>query len=146
MIDLLRSVAKKELVIVPKKTASAATRATAKWQEKAGLLAKAYKLRREITEEFSEACKIVGCSQAEAITQFMLIFNETAFDLKGSKTRLTDADIAPILESSSCGATSIFSKPVRTEVPAQPPQADDTKNQAPPKKPPKKRGRPKKVE
>ncbi len=47
------------------------TVATKKYSEKVGLISKSYKLKRELTEEFAEACAVRNISAAAAITEFM---------------------------------------------------------------------------
>lgn len=47
-----------------------------KWNEKAGLISKSYKLKRELTEEFARACDKAGVSQAGQITKMMKEFIE----------------------------------------------------------------------
>ncbi|MDR2972014.1 MAG: hypothetical protein LBU83_08815 [Bacteroidales bacterium] len=53
---------------------TAATRATARYQKKKGLISKSYKLNREIVEMFSEACENIETTQAKEITKFMKRF------------------------------------------------------------------------
>jgi ferritin len=45
-----------------------------KWNAKAGLISKSYKLKRELTEQFAEACETAGVSQAGQITKMMKEF------------------------------------------------------------------------
>ncbi len=45
-----------------------------KWNTKAGLISKSYKLKRELTEQFAEACEKAGVSQAGQITKMMKEF------------------------------------------------------------------------
>lgn len=45
-----------------------------RWNEKAGLISKSYKLRRELTEEFATACDVAGVSQAGQISKMMRQF------------------------------------------------------------------------
>ncbi|PJJ30523.1 hypothetical protein SAMN05443270_1463 [Lacrimispora sphenoides] len=45
-----------------------------KWNAKAGLISKSYKLKRELTEQFAEACEKAGVSQAGQITKMMKEF------------------------------------------------------------------------
>lgn len=47
-----------------------------KWNAKAGLISKSYKLKRELTERFAEACEKAGVSQAAQITAMMNTFIE----------------------------------------------------------------------
>jgi len=44
------------------------------WQKKNGLIAKSYKLKRELVDEFKSACEQQGISQASAISEFMNSF------------------------------------------------------------------------
>jgi len=48
-----------------------ATKATARYQAKKGLVSKSYKLDRETVELFAEACEEVETSQAKELTKFM---------------------------------------------------------------------------
>lgn len=52
------------------------TVATDKYQKKAGYMTKGFKLKREIVEQFEEACKKAGVSQASQITKMMTEFIE----------------------------------------------------------------------
>lgn len=56
--------------------ANAQTKASAKWNKKAGYVAKSYKLKKEVVEKFSEACKNAGVSQAGQLTKMMQEFTE----------------------------------------------------------------------
>ncbi|MBQ7615393.1 MAG: chemotaxis protein [Butyrivibrio sp.] len=56
---------------MPKGNPNIQTRASAKWQERQGIVAKSYKLKRELTERFAKACDIAGVSQAAKITELM---------------------------------------------------------------------------
>lgn len=51
------------------------TIASKKYQEKAGIVAKSYKLKRELVEEFANACEAAGISQAAQLTCMMKHFN-----------------------------------------------------------------------
>ena len=42
-----------------------------KWQQNNGLIAKSYKLKRELVDEFKQTCEKLGISQAGAISQLM---------------------------------------------------------------------------
>ena len=50
---------------------TAATRATARYHKKKGLISKSYKLDKVIVEEFAEACKNAETTQAKQLTEFM---------------------------------------------------------------------------
>jgi hypothetical protein len=59
--------------------ANAQTRASAKWNKKAGYVAKTYKLKLEVVEAFARACEERGVSQAGQLTKMMNEFiNETS--------------------------------------------------------------------
>lgn len=47
-----------------------------KWNAKAGLISKSYKLKRELVEQFAAACDKAGVSQAGQITRTMEKFIE----------------------------------------------------------------------
>ena len=47
-----------------------------KWNAKAGLISKSYKLKRELVEQFAVACDKAGVSQAGQITRMMEKFIE----------------------------------------------------------------------
>ena len=47
-----------------------------KWNAKAGYLSKSYKLKREVVEQFAEACEKAGVSQAAQLTKMMNEFIE----------------------------------------------------------------------
>lgn len=47
-----------------------------KWNAKAGYMSKSYKLKREVVEQFAEACEKAGVSQAAQLTKMMNEFIE----------------------------------------------------------------------
>ena len=47
-----------------------------RWNAKAGLISKSYKLKRELVEEFAEACERAGVSQAGQLSKMMKEFCE----------------------------------------------------------------------
>ncbi len=51
-----------------------ASRATARYQKKLGLISKSYKLPRYIVEEFSEACEAMELSQAKVLIKYMTYY------------------------------------------------------------------------
>ena len=51
---------------------NAATRATARYQKKKGLISKSYKLSRDVVDEFAEACEEMELSQASVLTKYMI--------------------------------------------------------------------------
>ena len=59
---------------MPEGNPSKQTVATKKYTEKVGLISKSYKLKKELTEEFSEACAKAGVSQAAQISKMMRTF------------------------------------------------------------------------
>ncbi|WP_177297215.1 chemotaxis protein [Enterocloster lavalensis] len=52
------------------------TVATKKYEKKAGFVSKSYKLRKELTDQFAEACDKAGVSQAAQLTKMMKEFIE----------------------------------------------------------------------
>lgn len=56
---------------MPKGEPKSQTIATEKYQKKAGYMTKGFKLKRELVEQFEEACKATGESQASVISEFM---------------------------------------------------------------------------
>lgn len=52
------------------------SKATRKYEAKAGWISKSYKLKKDIVEQFSEACQQKGVSQAGALMDFMKKFIE----------------------------------------------------------------------
>ena len=52
------------------------TIATKKYEQKAGFVSKSYKLKRELTERFAEACEKAGVSQASQLSRMMESFIE----------------------------------------------------------------------
>lgn len=52
----------------------AQTEATDKWQKKVGIISKSFKLKKELTDEFKEACEKAGVSQAAQISKMMREF------------------------------------------------------------------------
>ena len=47
-----------------------------KWNAKAGLISKSYKLKRELAEAFADACEKAGVSQAGQLSRMMSDFIE----------------------------------------------------------------------
>lgn len=50
--------------------------ATRKYEEKAGWMSKSYKLKREVVEQFAQACQKAGVSQAGQLSKMMSDFIE----------------------------------------------------------------------
>lgn len=48
------------------------TIASKKWEEKAGLMVKGFKLKKDLVEKFVSTCKSRGESQADVISRLML--------------------------------------------------------------------------
>ena len=61
---------------MPKGSPKPQTVATKKYEAKVGLMAKTYKLKRELVEQFAEACEKAGTSQAAQLTKMMKEFIE----------------------------------------------------------------------
>lgn len=53
------------------------TIATRKYEAKAGWMSKSYKLKRELVEEFAEACEKARVSQAHQLSKMMKDFVES---------------------------------------------------------------------
>lgn len=47
-----------------------------KWNAKAGLISKSYKLKKDLVDQFTEACEKAGVSQASQLTKMMRDFIE----------------------------------------------------------------------
>ena len=56
----------------------AQTIASKKYQEKAGYISKSYKLKKDLVEDFAEACRKNGVSQAQQISKMMKDYIEHA--------------------------------------------------------------------
>ena len=54
--------------------ANVQTKATKKYQDKVGIISKSYKLKRDLCDDFAEACKKAGVSQSLQITEMMQQF------------------------------------------------------------------------
>lgn len=52
------------------------TIATKKYEQKAGWVSKSYKLKRELVNQFAEACEKAGVSQAAQLSKMMIEFIE----------------------------------------------------------------------
>ncbi len=52
------------------------TVASEKYQKKAGWIAKSFKLKKNLVEQFAEACEKAGVSQAGQISEMMKAFIE----------------------------------------------------------------------
>lgn len=59
---------------MPKGNPTSQTIASEKYQKKAGIIAKSYKLKKDLTDEFAQACERAGKSQASVISDFMREF------------------------------------------------------------------------
>lgn len=59
---------------MPKGKPSPQTIASEKYQKKAGYISKSYKLKREVVEQFQQACEMRGVSQAGKIMEMMQQF------------------------------------------------------------------------
>lgn len=61
---------------MPKGNPKPQTRATMKYEEKIGMMAKTYKLKREVAEEFAKTCEKIGSNQSRELTKLMTKFIE----------------------------------------------------------------------
>ncbi len=61
---------------IPKGEPNVQTKATQKYQTKAGYMTKGFKLKREVVREFEQVCSDAGVSQASMITKFMMKYIE----------------------------------------------------------------------
>lgn len=61
---------------MPKGRPSAQTIATGKYEKKVGIIAKSYKLKKELVDEFADACERTGTSQAAQLSLMMKQFIE----------------------------------------------------------------------
>ena len=61
---------------MPKGKPNTQTKATDKYQKKAGIIAKTFKLKKEVIEAYKEACEKAGVSQAGQLTKMMNEFIE----------------------------------------------------------------------
>lgn len=59
---------------MPKGEPNTQTRATDKYQKKAGYFTKGFKLKRDLADEFAAACEKAGVSQASQISKMMREF------------------------------------------------------------------------
>lgn len=59
---------------MPRGNPSPQTIASEKYQKKVGYMTKGFKIKREVAEEFAEACNRAGVSQASQITKMMKEF------------------------------------------------------------------------
>lgn len=53
-----------------------------KWNAKAGFISKSYKLKKELTDQFAEACDKAGVSQAGQLSKMMKKFIEEVGTIK----------------------------------------------------------------
>lgn len=61
---------------MPKNEPNTQTKATDKYQKKVGIVAKTFKLKKEIVDAYKEACDKAGVSQAGQLTKMMNAFIE----------------------------------------------------------------------
>lgn len=59
------------MVRIPKGRPNAQTVTSAKYQKKVGLIAKSFKIKRTLAEEFKQACEDRGEGQAAVISRLM---------------------------------------------------------------------------
>ena len=56
---------------MPEGSPNKQTIASRKYQQKAGLIAKSYKIKKDVADRFAESCDRAGVSQAAKITELM---------------------------------------------------------------------------
>lgn len=61
---------------MPKGSPNPQTLASMKYQKKAGITTKSFKVKKDVADEFTKTCEKLGISQAEVITKFMKEFIE----------------------------------------------------------------------
>lgn len=61
---------------MPKGSPTAQTIATEKYAKKVGIISKSYKLKKDLVDEFADACEKAGTSQAAQLSQMMKQFIE----------------------------------------------------------------------
>ena len=61
---------------MPEGRPTAQTIATEKYTKKVGIIAKSYKLKKELVDEFADACKKAGTNQAAQLSLMMKQFVE----------------------------------------------------------------------
>lgn len=59
---------------MPKGEPNTQTKATAKYQQRIGLISKSYKLKKTLTEDFAAACEKKGVGIAAQLSQLMQDF------------------------------------------------------------------------
>ena len=55
---------------------TAQTEASKRYQKKVGLIAKSYKLKKELADEFAALCKAQGVSQSALVTEWITKYIE----------------------------------------------------------------------
>lgn len=60
--------------------ANTQTNATKKYQDKVGLIAKSFKIKKELADEFKAACETAGVGQAATISKLMREFIDKVND------------------------------------------------------------------
>lgn len=61
------------------------TRATMKYQKKVGIIAKSFKIKKELADNFKLACEKAGVSQASQISKMMQQFIDAVSDSDNQK-------------------------------------------------------------
>lgn len=59
---------------MPKGNPTKQTIASSKYQQKVGLISKTYKLKRELVEQYAEACENAGIAQSVQLSKMMTEF------------------------------------------------------------------------
>lgn len=62
---------------MPKGKPNQQTIASQKYQQKIGLIAKSYKIKKELADDFAKACETAGVGQAAQISKMMKEFIES---------------------------------------------------------------------
>lgn len=65
--------------------ANTQTRATKKYQQKMGLIAKSFKIKKSLADDFKEACEKEGVGQAATISRLMQQFIDEVATKKDKK-------------------------------------------------------------
>jgi hypothetical protein len=89
LADLLDTTSESIAAITPP-TPKSQTLANKRWEEKAGVQAKTYKLDAETVRTFAKACEISGKTQSEVLTAFMTAYAFIFCPVTSEPTESTD--------------------------------------------------------
>ncbi len=67
---------------MPKNDPNAQTKASAKYQQKIGLIAKSYKIKKSLADNFASTCQEKGLGQAATISKLMQMFIDGKIDIE----------------------------------------------------------------